>query len=32
MDRGIPYAEGLLTGPTSLQATVRFLVESGTTY
>jgi predicted aspartyl protease len=29
---GITYAEGLLTGPTGKQATVRFLVESGATY
>jgi clan AA aspartic protease len=29
---GITYAEGLLTGPTGKQATVRFLVDSGATY
>jgi clan AA aspartic protease len=29
---GITYVEGLLTGPTGKQATVRFLVDSGATY
>ncbi len=29
---GLTYAEGVLTGPTSKQATVRFLVDSGATY
>ena len=29
---GITYAEGVLTGPTGKQATVRFLVDSGATY
>src|SRR5713226_3689738 len=29
---GVTYAEGLLTGPTGTQATVRFLVDSGATY
>lgn len=29
---GITYTEGVLTGPTGKQATVRFLVDSGTTY
>ena len=26
---GVTYIEGLLTGPTGKQATVRFLVDSG---
>lgn len=29
---GITYVEGLVTGPTGKQATVRFLVDSGATY
>jgi clan AA aspartic protease len=29
---GITYIEGVATGPTGKQATVRFLVDSGTTY
>ena len=29
---GVTYIEGLLTGPTGKQATVRFLVDSGATY
>ena len=29
---GVTYAEGLLTGPTGKQATIRFLVDSGATY
>jgi clan AA aspartic protease len=29
---GITYAEGLLTGPSGKQATVRFLIDSGATY
>ena len=29
---GITYTEGVLTGPTGKQATVRFLVDSGATY
>ncbi|MFQ6100655.1 MAG: aspartyl protease family protein [Anaerolineae bacterium] len=29
---GITYLEGVVTGPTGKQATVRFLVDSGTTY
>ncbi len=29
---GIMYAEGVLTGPTGKQATIRFLVDSGATY
>jgi predicted aspartyl protease len=29
---GITYTEGLLTGPTGKQATVRFLFDSGATY
>ena len=29
---GTTYAEGLLTGPTGKQTTVRFLVDSGATY
>ncbi len=29
---GIDYTEGVLTGPTGKQATVRFLVDSGATY
>jgi len=29
---GVRYAEGVLTGPTGKQATVRFLVDSGATY
>ncbi len=29
---GITYVEGVLTGPTGKQATVRFLVDSGATY
>ena len=29
---GITYIEGVVTGPTGKQATVRFLVDSGATY
>ena len=29
---GITYIEGVVTGPTGQQATVRFLVDSGATY
>ena len=29
---GIMYVEGVLTGPTGKQATIRFLVDSGATY
>jgi clan AA aspartic protease len=29
---GMTYTEGVLTGPTGRQATVRFLVDSGATY
>lgn len=29
---GITYIEGVVTGPTDKQATVRFLVDSGATY
>jgi len=29
---GITYVEGVLTGPTGKQATLRFLVDSGATY
>jgi clan AA aspartic protease len=29
---GLTYIEGLLTGPTGTQASVRFLVDSGATY
>jgi clan AA aspartic protease len=29
---GITYVEGVLTGPTGKQATVRFLVDSGASY
>jgi len=29
---GITYIEGVVTGPTGKQATVNFLVDSGTTY
>jgi predicted aspartyl protease len=29
---GITYIEGVVTGPTARQATVRFLVDSGATY
>jgi predicted aspartyl protease len=29
---GLTYIEGLLTGPTGMQAKVRFLVDSGATY
>jgi predicted aspartyl protease len=29
---GARYAEGILTGPTGQQATMRFLVDSGATY
>ncbi len=29
---GLTYIEGLPTGPTGQQATVRFLVDSGATY
>ena len=29
---GITYIEGMVTGPASKQATVRFLVDSGATY
>ncbi|GFO96297.1 hypothetical protein ig2599ANME_0486 [groundwater metagenome] len=29
---GITYIEGIVTGPTGKQATVRFLVDSGATY
>jgi clan AA aspartic protease len=29
---GITYTDGVLTGPTGKQATVRFLVDSGATY
>jgi clan AA aspartic protease len=29
---GVTYVEGVVTGPTGQQATVRFLVDSGATY
>lgn len=29
---GVTYIEGVVTGPTGAQATVRFLVDSGATY
>ena len=29
---GITYVEGVVTGPTGKQATLRFLVDSGATY
>ena len=29
---GVTYVEGVATGPTGMQATVRFLVDSGATY
>ena len=29
---GVTYADGIVTGPTGKQATVRFLVDSGATY
>jgi clan AA aspartic protease len=29
---GVTYIEGVVTGPTNKQATVRFLVDSGATY
>lgn len=29
---GITYIEGMVTGPTGKQATIRFLVDSGATY
>ena len=29
---GLTYVEGVLTGPTGKTATLRFLVDSGTTY
>ncbi len=29
---GVTYVEGIVTGPTGKQATLRFLVDSGATY
>ncbi len=29
---GVPFIEGIVTGPTGKQATIRFLVDSGATY